>query len=284
MRAQTSRPQSEVALSRAPRLGEILIQEGLIDRPALESALGQRERFGNRLARALIGLGLVDEAEMVRALSRRLGVPAARLEGKRIDPEVLALVPRELAERHACLPLFTKREAGVEVLYLGMEEPGDLEAIDEVSFRSGLKVRSVTLPPSQLWATLERSYEVESVAPRTGAPLAETPVESGDTAPLLNGALLQKPPTGPGEGKGAPVPSAAATPQAPDAPVVDPLTDALGEGGYAERAPQLGADGKPRDVATRTILRAVTQLLIEKQLLGREELLERVRALAGREE
>jgi hypothetical protein len=228
-------------LSGAPRLGEILVQEGLIDRPDLEAALAQRGRFGNRLARALVGLGLVDEGEMVRALSRRLGVPAARLEGKRIDPEVLALLPRELAERHGCLPLFTKREGGVEILYLGMEEPGDLEAIDEVSFRSGLKVRPVTLAPSQLWAALERSYATESPTAES-APLAETPVDSGDTAPLLGGPLL------------------------PSAPAAEPAG---------------AASPKPREVPTRTILRALTQLLIEKQIVSREELLERVRALGS---
>jgi hypothetical protein len=260
-------------LSRAPRLGEILVQEGLIDAPDLEAALAQRERFGNRLARTLVSLGLVEEPELVRVLSRRLGVPAARLEGKRIDPEVLGLVPRELAERHGCLPLFTKRESGVEILYLGMEEPGDLEAIDEVSFRAGMKVRPVTLPPSQLWASLERSYQVEGASGAGVAPLVETPVDSGDTAPLLNGALLQ----------GAP---AAPPPPAPEAaPTADLLAAGPGEAGEApERAPRPGPDGKPRDVPTRTILRAVTQLLIEKQILGREELLERVRALAAREE
>lgn len=271
-------------MSRAPRLGEILVQEGLIDRPDLEAALAQRERFGNRLARALVGLGLVDEPEMVRVLSRRLGVPAARLEGKRIDPEVLAFLPRELAERHGCLPLFTKREGGVEVLYLGMEEPGDIEAIDEVSFRAGLKVRPVTLAPSQLWSALERSYEVEDGAGSGHAPLAETPIDSGDTAPLVNGALLR--------GDAPPQSRVELTPAAP-APAPDPepapapsdlLGDGLGEAGETERVPRLGPDGKPRDVPTRTILRAVTQLLIEKQILGREELLERVRALAAREE
>jgi hypothetical protein len=266
-------------LSRAPRLGEILVQEGLIDAPDLEVALAERERFGNRLARTLVSLGLVEEPELVRVLSRRLGVPAARLEGKRIDPEVLALVPRELAERHGCLPLFTKREGGVEVLYLGMEEPGDLEAIDEVSFRAGLKVRPVTLPPSQLWASLERSYEVEAGSPASGAPLAETPVDSGDTAPLLNGALLQGPSAT--DDRTAAPPTA---PPAPEAPPADLLSEGLGEGSGAERAPRLGPDGKPRDVPTRTILRAVTQLLLEKQILRRDELLERVRALAARDE
>ena len=267
-------------MSRAPRLGEILVQEGLIDAPDLEVALAERERFGNRLARTLVSLGLVEEPELVRVLSRRLGVPAARLEGKRIDPEVLALVPRELAERHGCLPLFTKREGGVEVLYLGMEEPGDLEAIDEVSFRAGLKVRPVTLPPSQLWASLERSYEVEAGSPASGAPLAETPVDSGDTAPLLNGALLQGPPAADVRPAAPPTPPPAAP--APEAPPADLLSEGLGEG--TERAPRLGPDGKPRDVPTRTILRAVTQLLLEKQILRREELLERVRALAARDE
>jgi hypothetical protein len=115
-------------------------------------------------------------------------------------------------------------------------------------------------------------------------PLAETPIDSGDTAPLLNGTLLRA--DAPPQSRVELTPAApAAAPDSEAAPAqTDLLGDGLGEAGETERVPRLGPDGKPRDVPTRTILRAVTQLLLEKQIVGREELLERVRALAAREE
>ena len=180
-RCGTTPPASETLLPRQPRLGDILVQAGLIDELQLETALAEQQRWGNRLGVALVKLGMIDEQELVHALSRKLGAPAVRLQGKRIDPAVLALVPRDLAERHACLPLFTKQEAGVEVIYIGMEDPGDLNALDELSFRTGLKVRGVMVAPTELWETLDRSYR--HVVEDQTAP--DAPPDPGDTEPQL---------------------------------------------------------------------------------------------------
>lgn len=230
-------------MSGKPRLGDILVQAGLLDELQLHMALDEQERWGNRLGTTLVKLGLIDEQELVKALSRKLGVPAVRLEGKRIDPAVLALVPRELAERHACLPLFTKREAGAEVIYFGMEDPGDLTAIDELSFRTGMKVRVVIVAPTQLSETLERSYGRLAAPGQAPARTTQPSDEPGDTKPHLEG-------------------------------VSPPVT--------AERA--VPPPRSPGRVPTRAILQALTQLLLEKEIIGREELLRRIEAVRARED
>jgi hypothetical protein len=132
----------------------------------------------------------VSEAELVRTLSRHYGVPSVRLEGKRIEPEILALLTAEVAEEYRVIPLFKKRIGGGEVLYLGMAHPEDLRIVDDVSFRVGLPIRPVVVGPS---SSAPRS------PPSTGARvrgrfgprgeqsvLAEMPVPDGDTAPLFN--------------------------------------------------------------------------------------------------
>ena len=69
----------------------------------------------------------------------------------------------------------------MEVIYIGMEDPGDLTALDELGFRTGLKVRPVIVAPTELWETLDRSYGDLAEAPE--APPSETPTDPGDTAP-----------------------------------------------------------------------------------------------------
>lgn len=235
-------------MQRPPRLGDILIQAGLIDELQLHTALAEQEQWQNRLGVTLVRLGMIDEHELVQALSRKLGVPAVRLRGKRIDPAVLALVPRDLAERHACVPLFTKREAGVEVIYIGMEDPGDLNAIDELSFRTGMKVRGVIVAPTELWETLEASYR------RDAAPEPAPEPEPGPTPDLAD--------------------------TAPHLGVSQPLDerDALLP---RSAGPQPRSGGSR--VPTRAILQALTQLLLDKQLIERDELLARIRDVHERE-
>ena len=64
--------------------------------------------------------------------------------------EVLERVPYDLAEKHRCIPLLVNDEGGQQVLYLGMEDPADLEAIDEIRFRLDSKVKPVLVAPSEL--------------------------------------------------------------------------------------------------------------------------------------
>jgi hypothetical protein len=230
-------------MRRGPRLAEILIQSGLVKEDDLRRARQAAEERGGSLLFFLARDGVVDEAELVRALGRALRMPTVSLQGKRVDPEVLRLVPADLAEQYGCLPLFVKEEDGSRALYLGVEDPTDQAVADDVSFRVGLRVRPVVVGPLQLRRALhgEDAPPAEPAAPPAPA-LAEQPLPPRDTEPVL-----------------ADAPAASDRAESTDAP------DEPAE--------------KPRDVPTRDILRALTKLLLEKEIFSRAELLRAVRAV-----
>jgi hypothetical protein len=149
-----------------------------------------------------------------------------------------------------------------------MAHPEDLRVLDDVSFRAGLPVRPVMVGPVEIGTAIDAFYRGETPPKaESGAgasALAETPISDGDTAPVFNGLreAVSEPP-GPGE----------VEPQSEDgAATVPHLVE------QAAPSPRPSLVEKPRDVPTRDILHALTQVLIEKKIISREELLERVTA------
>lgn len=330
------------------RLGEILLEAGEIDAAQLEAALRRHEETGRPLGLTLVDMGALPEEALVRTLSQQLSLPMARLEGKRIAAETLALVPFDLAEKHRCFPLFVKDEGTGGALYLGMEDASDLDAIEALTGRTGLTIRPVLVAPSEIEEALHRQYH--AMASSAPAPLqAPGPevAEEGQPDPL------PPPPGDPGfDGTGLPEelevgPDAIAIAagdvdfdsqgleagQGAEEPVGDvnapgngadwdaeaeldpaddlevdldvgrdleldaepgprevrePRADSLDDS-LADFAPELEVDApapQPRapqapasgsePVSRDAILRALTQLLVEKGLIDREELVERV--------
>jgi len=152
-----------------PRVGEILLQAGVIDSHQLRAALGEQARWGRPLGATLVKLGFVEENELVRALASQLGLPMAILDGKRIPADVLALVPKEVAEREMVIPLFVKQEGGRRVLHLGVEDPGNLAAFDDLAFRTGMDVKLVMVGPSELCEAIDRCYNRAAEASRSAS-------------------------------------------------------------------------------------------------------------------
>jgi len=228
------------------KLGEILLDAGVIDEFQLRSALGEQQRWGGRLGITLIKLGFLEERDLVRALASQMGLPVARLEGKRIEPGVLDLVPAELAERCMCLPLFVRDEPGGRTLYVGMEDPSDLAALDDLRFRTGALVKPVLMGPSELCEGIDRFYRGRGAPTEAGPP----------------GVEPARPATEPPQ---EPAPEALAAPPRSPAP--------------PREASQPASRPAPGDAPTRVILRALTEVLVEKGLLTREELMERVQRL-----
>ena len=89
------------------RLGEMLLEAGVIDQNQLDAALGHQRKWGGRLGQALVDLKITNEASIVEALSRKFGYEVIRLdglEGGAVLEAALRLLPREMAARHNVLP------------------------------------------------------------------------------------------------------------------------------------------------------------------------------------
>ena len=166
----------------AIKLGELLLNEKLITPEQLDDALKNQTIFGIKLGSALVELGFISDEQLCRFLSRKLGVPAVspRIMAT-IPPEVLALVPAELAGKYRVVPI----RADGKKLALAMADPTDFKAMEEVAFVSGCVVLPHIVPDVRLTSALSKYYQIrgdiryikiegELANRRRNAPVAET--------------------------------------------------------------------------------------------------------------
>lgn len=136
------------------KVGEILIDAGLIDEKQLEIALIEQRKSGARLGGILTELGFTTESEVSRALARQSGLDHVDLDDTEIHAEALALIPAQIARRYNVLPLRVASGA----LVVAMSNPTDIVAIDELQRRTEHFVQAVSVGNRELQRAIERAY------------------------------------------------------------------------------------------------------------------------------
>jgi type II secretion system (T2SS) protein E len=138
------------------RLGQILIETGLIDEARLNVALREQQRWGGHLGRKLIELKLVKEPDLVRVLSHQLNIPVAPEVSKIAVPEpVLRLLSVEFCQEHSLIPF---RQDG-RFLDVALCDPTNLSILDEIRIRVRLNVRPFIVGPQELERSILRHYK-----------------------------------------------------------------------------------------------------------------------------
>ena len=156
------------------RLGELLVRAGLITARQLDEALAEQRRVGKRLGSLLVELGLVSETQVTQILSQQLSVPWVSLHHIDFSRELLELVPIDLVERFCLVPIYVRRVRGLgDALYVAMDDPTNTQALAEVAERSGLHVRAMIAPPSDVRAAIHAYYGIGE-APQAPAPARRT--------------------------------------------------------------------------------------------------------------
>lgn len=182
------------------RLGELLVEAQIITREQLEETLALQKKDGRKLGTLLVATGLVTETQVTQILSQQLSVPWVSLYHIDFSRQLLNLVPREIAERHSLVPIFVRRVRGSgETLYLAMDNPEDEAAREEVAKYSGLPVRAMIAPLSDIRGAIRAYYG-------GAADAAEQPATTRVT-PSAEGAPSQPAPAAPSSPPGAPAPA-----------------------------------------------------------------------------
>jgi type IV pilus assembly protein PilB len=150
------------ASARTPgrRLGQLLLEDGLVTAAQIDDAVARQRASGERLGSVLVRLGFLTEDQLVNALSRQYGLPAVAPSQLDIDPELLRLVPAQIARKYRVLPV----ERAGETLSLAMADPTDLNALDDVAFMTNLTVRPLVAAPRLIRQALERLGETDGGA------------------------------------------------------------------------------------------------------------------------
>ncbi len=144
-----------MATTAVDRLGDVLIQEGLVTREQLSQALAEQRTAGTRLGYALVKLGLVQEVEITRLLARQYRMPAVDLSRFEVDPRIIKLIPAEVAIKNCVLPL--KREG--RTLTVAMADPLNQGLLQDLKFITRFDLFPVIAGEYTLRSLIEKHYE-----------------------------------------------------------------------------------------------------------------------------
>jgi hypothetical protein len=141
----------------AIKIGELLVQNGLITKDQLDHALQAQIFHGGRVGSSLIELGFISTAALAEFLARQLNLPAmVPSQLNEIHPKALAAVDPELAARHMIVPLSLEKRK----LQVAMADPTDVSAVDDLAFRTGYQVIPIVAPEVLIEYALEKFYHV----------------------------------------------------------------------------------------------------------------------------
>ncbi|MEE2923354.1 MAG: type IV-A pilus assembly ATPase PilB [bacterium] len=136
------------------RLGDALVDKGLITQEQLQEALTKGKLSGKRVGSILVEMSLVTEQEIVRVLAEQLNVPQIDLSHYLIEPSTVRLIPENVARRHQLIPI---NKVGNK-LTVAMVDPLNIVAIDDVALMTGMIVKPVIVTGKDLKTALDEAY------------------------------------------------------------------------------------------------------------------------------
>lgn len=178
----------------AAKLGELLVQAGVLTPAQIESALGRQRTLPGkpRLGEVILAMGLTTEETILRVLSHALRLPAVDLSRVAPTPEAIGLVSVVDAEKHLILPLRVEKEGARRRLILAMADPTNVQIVDELQFKTGMVVRPVVASARQVRDSMIDAYHLPP-------PMSPVPGDRQQTDPTRQETWIGMSPIGEAE-------------------------------------------------------------------------------------
>lgn len=159
------------------KLGEMLVDAGILTFAQLQDALRYQRSAGGRMGSNLVAMGLITEESLMDFLARQTGVPRVDVKSLDVPHPVLERIPRRLAEQMTILPVAFKEPKS---LVVAMADPSDLNAVDSARFASGLNIEPVVASHSSLRLAIAEQYrKLESGQIGVTVEVGKDPLEEG---------------------------------------------------------------------------------------------------------
>ena len=140
--------------SKPKRLGELLVEKGVLTEDQCKQALDFQKKTGKRLGQIVIELGLVKEDELLQVLSKQMDLPHIWLRKGLIDPGIINVVPGEKARLYKIMPMFKVKNN----LILATSDPQAIFVFDEIEEMTGLSVQPVLSRSGDIDKAIEEYY------------------------------------------------------------------------------------------------------------------------------
>ncbi|MDQ1481762.1 MAG: type pilus assembly protein PilB [Actinomycetota bacterium] len=141
------------------RVGQTMIDRGLVTMDQLDAALALQRATGKRVGDALVEIGALSRFDLTRVLADHLGVPFVDLQSKQPDPLLTSVLPEEVARRYSALPITRWNDQ----LVIAMANPNDLFALDDLHLVTRSPIIAAMADEEHLAAAIDRAYQVSTL-------------------------------------------------------------------------------------------------------------------------
>jgi type IV pilus assembly protein PilB len=149
----------------ANRLGEMLLEAGLIDQFQLESALSMQRNLGGQIGRALVKLGYLPEATIMEFLESQVKYSRVSLKELKVPEKLMALLPIKRMLDLRVIPLELRKSGSEKSLRMAMTDPTNLKLIDDLQFATGCKILPVLAAEGEIAEAIKNNMPKEPPKP-----------------------------------------------------------------------------------------------------------------------
>ena len=141
------------------RLGDLLVDAGLINDDQLSAGLGEQKQWGGKLGSVLISKGFISEADLLKVLARQMGVGYVSMWREGIDIKAVRMIKPEVAIEHKLFPFAVDEDT----ITVGMTDPRNLHVTDDIQFTTGRKLKPVLAALEEIELAIRKYYDRKEV-------------------------------------------------------------------------------------------------------------------------
>jgi len=179
-----------MAFTKKIRLGDLLVEKGLITEEQLQHALSEQKKLGRKLGGTLVELGMIDENSLLNLLASQLNIPLIDINNHNYSNEVAKLLPESIARRYRALVLEDRNRDYL----VAMADPTDIYALDEIQSKLSKPVSLAIVRESALLENFDlvyrRTEQISALASELGQDLSESATDLTD---LLQTEMTEAP-------------------------------------------------------------------------------------------
>lgn len=143
---------------RKKRIGDLLVEAGVLSEENLMRALELQKEKKQKLGTILVESGYVDEKQIVYTLHKQMGLDIVELSEYEISPDILRLVPDSSVLKKSCMIPFEFDSFDSQYLRVAMSDPLDIVAIDDLQVITGMQVTPVIAISGDIMAAIDKYY------------------------------------------------------------------------------------------------------------------------------
>jgi type IV pilus assembly protein PilB len=155
------------------KIGECLVQAGLVTEEDLRTALAEQKGTGERLGVVLVRLNLATEKQIAKALGLQLGFPYVNLGEAPPDPSAVVLIPKEVSLKRVCIAVGLEKN----LLTVAMSDPLLFSLVQDLEFQTGYRIKQLVATRTDIIEAIQIGYPDKALARigQTGSDLTVTP-------------------------------------------------------------------------------------------------------------